>query len=212
MTIFRNYVEDLIPLLPTVLRKKADNILRLALQVYYEAQDLVAEALEEYIDSWPIDTASTWVLDQHWLPYHNLQRNGSTDAEARTYIHAKRLLNKSWGAGDQALEIFRMLLPIGAVLSFSYFPPKSWVVNIIGIDMTDAASAIKFMTKKPSPEGGGFSVAGDNGVAVIADAKVFCYSSVYGTEGVEYDVTGWFSSVHGAGGGTQAGYAHAAGI
>ena len=51
MTIFRSYVEDLIPLLPTVLRKKADNILRLALQVYYEAQDAVAEALEEYIDT-----------------------------------------------------------------------------------------------------------------------------------------------------------------
>lgn len=208
MAIFRSYVEDLIPLLPTVLRKKADNILRLALQVYYEAQDAVAEALAEYIDAWPIDTAPGWVLDEHWLPYHNLQRNGSTDAEARTYIHAKRMLNKSWGSGEQALQLFRMLLPPAAVLTFSYFAPKAWVVNITGVTMAQSASAISFMTKKPSPEGGGFSVCGDNGVAVIVDAEVFSYSSVHGVIASD----GFFSSIHGASGGIEAGWAHAAGV
>jgi len=208
MSIFRSYVEDLIPLLPTVLRKKADNILRLTLQVYYEAQDAVAEALEEYIDAWPIDTAAGWVLDQHWLPYHGLQRNGSTDAEARVYIHAKRILNKSWGSGEQALQLFRMLLPQKASLSFSYFPPKSWVVNITDVTMAEAAPAVAFMTKNPSPAGGGFSVCGDNGVAVIQDLEAFNYSSVYGV----VSVTGFFGSVYGVGGGAQAGYAHAVGI
>lgn len=208
MSIFRSYVEDLIPLLPTVLRKKADNILRLTLQVYYEAQDAVAEALEEYIDAWPIDTAAGWVLDQHWLPYHGLQRNGSTDAEARVYIHAKRILNRSWGSGEQALQLFRMLLPQKAVLTFSYFEPKSWVVNITQITMAEAALAVKFMTKNPSPEGGGFSVCGDNGVAVVQDLIAFNYSSVYGA----VDVTGWFGSIYDPAVPGQAGYAHAVGI
>lgn len=208
MAIFRSYVEDLIPLLPTIWRKKADNILRLTLQVYYGAQDAVAQALEEYIDAWPIDTAAGWVLDDHWLPYHNLPRNGLTDAQARVFIHAKRLLNKSWGSGEQALQIFRVLLPPAAAMTFSYLAPKSWTVNITGVTLAETAKAITFMTKKPSPEGGGFSVCGDNGVAVVSDLEVFSYSSVHGA----VTVAGFYGSVYGAGGGVQAGFAHAAGI
>lgn len=208
MPIFRRYLEDLWPKVPTLLRRKSDNIVNLTIKVYCEAMDAVAEALEGYIDAWPIGTAPTWVLDEHWLPYHGMQRNGMSDPDVRTYIHAKRLLNKSWGAGDQALEIFAMLLPVKATLKFSYFAPKSWVVNIGVVDMAAAGPAIKFMTKKPSPEAGGFSVAGDNGVAVTVDEHALNYSSIHGA----VTVTGFYGSIYGAGGGEQAGHAHAVGI
>jgi len=46
----------------------------------------------------------------------------------------------------------------------------------------------------------------------VSDAKVFSYSSVYGTIGVEYQVTGWFSSVYGPSGSDEAGWAHVAKI
>lgn len=211
MAIFRRFVDDLLPLVPTVLRRQATNIINLAHRVAFEAQDAIAQALQEYVDAWDIDNAPGWLLDQHWLPYHNLQRNGLSDADCRTFIHAKRLLNKSWGSGDQALEIFQMLLPT-ATLTFSYAPPKSWVVNITGVDMADTLLALAFMEKKPSPIGGGFSVAGDNGVAVVVDKNAFNYSSVYGVIGVDYVVTGFYSSVYGPSGGLEAGWAHVAKI
>ena len=211
MPIFRRYIEDLLPQVPTVLRRTANNIVYLAHRVACEAQDAIAEALQEYVDAWDIDNASGWLLDQHWLPYHNLQRNGLSDADCRMFIHAKRLLNKSHGSADQALEIFGLLLPT-ATLNFAYAPPKSWVVNITGVTLADAALALAFMLKKPSPQGGGFSVAGDNGMAVVAEPEALNYSSVYGTLGVDYVVTGWYGSVYGAGGGVQAGHAHVAAI
>ena len=68
----------------------------------------------------------------------------------------------------------------------------------------DALDALKFMTKGPSPEGGGFSAAGDNGTAVIADKIVFSFNSVYG---VAPPSIGWYSSFHGAVADT-AGWAH----
>lgn len=212
MSIFRTYVEDLWPLVPTVLRRFRKNIINLAVGQMYAAQDVIAEALEDFIVTrWPIPTASRWILDEHWGPYHNVQRNGVDDDTFRKYIRAKRLLNRSWGSADQALEIFGVLLPT-ATLTFSYFAPKSWVVNITGVSMADAELATNFMAKKPSPGGGGFSVCGDNALAVVIDPECFNYGSVYGAVGVDYDVTGWFGSVYGAGGGVQAGYAHAVGI
>lgn len=211
MPIFRRYVEDLLPLVPTVLRREATNIINLAHRVAFECQDAIAQALQEYVDAWDIDNAPGWLLDEHWLPYHNLQRNGLSDADCRTFIHAKRRLNKSWGSADQALDIFALLLPL-ATLTFSYFPPKSWVVNITGVSMADAALAIAFMAKKPSPQGGGFSVAGDNGMAVVVDAIAFNYMSVYGVMGVDYQVTGFYSSVYGPSGAAEAGFAHVAAI
>lgn len=208
MTIFRKYVEDLWPLVPTVLRRFSKNIINLAMGQMNAAQDVIAEALQEYIEtSWPIDTASTWILDDHWGPYHNIQRNGTTDADFRKYIRAKRYLNRSWGSADQALEIFAVLLPT-ATLTFSYFAPKAWVVNITGVDIATATLATNFMRKGPSPDGGGFSVCGDNGTAVVVDPECFNYSSVHGA----VTVTGFFGSVYGAGGGTQAGYAHVVSI
>lgn len=205
MAIFRRYVEDLLPLVPTVLRKTATNIINLAHKVQFEAMDAIAEALEEYIDGWPIDTAPRWILDEHWLPYHNLQRNGLDDAGVRRFIHAKRLLNKSWGAGDQILDIFAVLLPL-ATTTFDYFAPKAWVVTLTGVTMAEAAEALAFVEKKPSPVGGGFSVAGDNGQAIVMDKKALNYKSVYGA----VDVTGWYSSVYGASGSDEAGHAHVA--
>ncbi len=207
MPIFRRFVEDLLPLVPTIWRRKADNLFNITFNVFDQEMDSVAEALSEYIEAWPIDTAPGWLLDAHWGPYHNILRNGLDDATFRIYIHAKRLLNKSWGAGDQALEIFHLLLPT-ADLSFSYSPPKAYTINISGIDMVDTLDALKFMEKGPSPEGGGFSAAGDNGTAVIADKIVFSFNSVYG---VAPPSIGWYSSVHGAVADT-AGWAHVVAI
>jgi hypothetical protein len=176
-----------------------------------EVQDAIAEALQDYVDHWDIDNAPGWLLDQHWGPYHNLQRNGLHDDEFKLFIHAKRLLNKSWGSADQAIGIFQLLLPT-ADISFTYFPPKAWVINITDVPMGDTALALAFMQKKPSPQGGGFSVCGDNGMAVVVDKNAFNYSSVYGTVNVDYVVTGWYGSVYGPGGGDQAGFAHVAAI
>lgn len=224
MPIFRRFVEDLAGLVPSLYRRMrqvaidADgtlssvNVMNLLSVVGLQGLDAQGEALTEYAEtSYPLDTASGWVLDEHWGPYHDLERNGMTDAVYRLYIHAKRRLNKSWGSADQALDIFQLLLPT-ATLTFAPFYPKAWVVNITGVDMATAAPAVLFMTKKPSPQGGGFSVAGDNGQAVIVDPNAFNYSSIYGVLGVDYVVTGFFGSVYGPGGGAQAGYAHVAGI
>jgi len=208
MPIFRRFVEDLLPFVPSIWRRRADNLLNITISVYDQAMDAVAEALSEYLEAWPIDTAPGWLLDAHWGPYHNLQRNGLSDADYRIYIHAKRLLNKSWGAADQALELFHLLLPT-ADLSFTYSPPKAWTINITGVDMATAAPAVLFMTKLPSPDGGGFSAAGDNGTAVVADAVVFSYNSIYD---VVPPSVGWYSSVYGDPGSATAGWAHVAAI
>lgn len=221
MPIFRQFVERLSPLVPAVLRKKtpveiddmgtttSSNILNLAVVVGYQVLDALGEALEQQaLVSWPLATASSWVLDQHWGPFHNLQRNGQSDADFRLYTQAKRLLMRSWGAADQAIEIFQFLLP-AATVTWTPTYPKYWTINITGVPLADAAKAVLFMTKQPSPAGGGFSVCGDNGLAVIADPVVFSYSSVHGP--VPPSV-GWYSSVYGASGGAEAGWAHVAAI
>ena len=208
MPIFRRYAEDLLPLVPTVLRKFPENIINLLVHVQMEALDAVAEALEDYSDAWPSDSAPAWLLDEHWLPYHNLQRNGMTDAQARRHIHAKRLLNKSWGAAVQVLDIITTLLP-AASPHFTYYPPKAWVVTILGATMAEAQEALTFLEKKPSPQGGGFSVAGDNGTAVVQDDLVLSYASVYPGP---VKITGWYTSVYGDPGSDVAGHAHVAAI
>lgn len=204
MPIFRRYVEDLWGRVPTLLRRKADNIYNLTFQIAFEGFDAIAEALQEFVDQWPIDEAPGWLLDQHWLPMHALSRNGLTDDECRRFNNAKRLLNASWGSAHQAIRIFKVLLPT-ATFQYAYFPVKSWTVTVLGVDMATAEPAIRFMEKKPSPLGGGFSVAGDNGQAIIVDPEALNFSSVHGV----VPITGWFGSVYGAGGGTQAGWAHA---
>lgn len=224
MAIFASFFADLSPLVPVILRRRApvvvdvegettsSNVVNLAVVAGQMIMDAGGRALQEMMETdWPLATAAGWVLDQHWGPYHDMQRNGASDTGFRAFIRAKRLLNRSWGAADQALEIFAVLLP-GASLAWTALYPKAWVINIAGVPMADSAQAVAFMTKKPSPLGGGFSVCGDNGLTIIADTECFNYSSVYGVMGVDYDVTGWFGSVYGAGGGAQAGYAHVAGI
>ena len=220
MSIFRKYVESLSPWVPSVLRKVAPvaiddmgettsgNLFNLALVISWQVLDALGEALEQQAEaSWPLATASSWVLDQHWGPFHNLQRNGQSDADFRLYTQAKRMLMRSWGAADQALEIFQFLLP-AATVTWTPFYPKNWVINITGVPLADAAKAVLFMTKQPSPAGGGFSVCGDNGMAVIADPIVFSYSSVHGPVPTS---VGWYSSTHGAVAG-DAGWAHVAAI
>ena len=232
MPIFRQFVETFGGFVPSLYRRMrtvvlgdaADgvttsvNVMNLLAVVYMQAFDAGAEALYEYSEvSWPLDTASGWVLDQHWGPYHNLQRNGLTDVVFRVFLHAKRRLNKSWGSADQALDIMGLLTSppvtgVAATLTFTPYYPKSWVINVTGITMAEAAPALAFMEKKPSPQGGGFSVAGDNGMAVVVDPIALNYSSVYGVIGVDYIVTGWYGSFYGPGGGAQAGHAHVAAI
>ena len=207
MPFFRTFVEDLLPLVPTMLRRFPKNIINLSHRVSLEVMDAIAQALQEYSDSWGIDTASGWLLDSHWGPYHGLLRNGMTDEQFRIIIHAKRLLNKSWGSADQALKIFSVLLPT-ATLKWTYSPPKAWTITIGGVPMADTVQALTFMRKNPSPQGGGFSVAGDNGFAIVFDPECLNFSSVYGP----VTITGWYGSVYGPGGGVQAGWAHADGI
>jgi len=220
MPIFRQYVERLAPLFPAALRKRtpvaiddmgtttSSNVINLAVVLGYQVLDVVGDALTEMMEvSRPLSTASGWVLDQHWGPWHNLQRNGQSDADYRRYTYAKRLLMRSWGAADQAIEIFKYLLP-AATVTWTPAYPKAWTITITGVSMADAAPAVLFMTKQPSPKGGGFSVCGDNGAAVIADADVFSYSSVHGPVPTS---AGWYSSTHGAVAG-EAGWAHVAAI
>lgn len=221
MPIFTNYVADLAGLMPTILRRLAPvvidaegtttskNVLNL-LYVVGELQplDALGAAVDEMATTgWPLATATGWVLDEHWGPLHNVQRNGGTDNEFRTFIEAKRLLIRSWGAADQALQILALLLPT-ADLTFLPWYPKAWEIIVTGVDMATAAAALNFLAKKPSPLGGGFSVCGDNGFGTIVDPECFNYSSIYGVIGVDYQVTGWFGSIYGPGGGVQAGYAH----
>ncbi len=219
MPIFRSFVERLSPLVPSLWRRRAQvaiddmgtttssNILNLALVTGYMVLDALGEAMEQQAEvSWPLATASGWVLDQHWGPWHGLQRNGQSDADYRLYTQAKRMLMRSWGSADQALEIFQFLLP-AATITWTPFYPKNWVVTITGVSLAAAAPAILFMTKMPSPQGGGFSVCGDNGMAMIADPVVFSYSSVHGPVPTS---VGWYSSVHGASGSAEAGWAHVA--
>ncbi len=221
MPIFRSFVERLAPLVPSVWRREppvaiddmgtttSRNILNLAIVVGYQVLDAVGQALQEQMEvSWPLATASSWVLDQHWGPFHNLQRNGLSDDDYRLYNRAKRLLIRSWGAADQAIEIFQLLLPT-ATITWTPAYPKAWTITITGVSMAEAAGPVLFMTKQPSPAGGGFSVCGDNGLAVIADAEVFSYSSIHGpVPGSD----GWYSSVHGKTGDVEAGWAHVANI
>lgn len=226
MSVFTAFLDTYIPLVPTILRRMAPvtiddvrgvqtsaNAWNLAYVVAgVQPLQALGEALDEMdTTAYPLPTAAGWVLDEHWGPMHSVQRNGGTDAEFRTFVQAKRLLNASWGAADQALDIFALLLPTAGTIFTPYYP-KAWTIQLTGVSMADAAEAIAFMTKKASPLGGGFSVCGDNGTAVITDSEAFNYSSVYGVMGVDYDVTGWFGSVYGAGGGAQAGYAHVAAI
>src|SRR5688572_33200634 len=78
MPIFRQFVERLSPLVPSVLRKKtpvviddigattSSNILNLALVVGWQVLDALGDALAEQAEvSHPLATASGWVLDQH---------------------------------------------------------------------------------------------------------------------------------------------------
>jgi hypothetical protein len=205
VAVFREYVDRLLDKVPTILRKKADNVLFLWHQILYEGADKNAEALDEYITtSWPLNTASGWVLDQHWGPMHNIPRNGMDDATYRLYIHAKRMLNASWGAADQGLKILRFLLGPVPTLTFTFFGNKHWEIAIGGIDMADAALALEFMRKRPSPQGGGFSVAGDNGWGKTWDANVMTFSSLNGP----VPITGSWSSLQGPSGGLEAGWAH----
>ncbi len=222
MAWFTTFVETMSGLVPSVWRRVAPvvidpetqettsaNILNLAVVLGYKVQDVLAEAVVEMMEvGWPLATASGWVLDEHWGPYVNQYRNGQSDDDYRLYIRAKRILNRTWGAADQALDLFKLLLP-AATVTWTPSYPKAWTININGVDMATAYPAVLFMTKLPSPQGGGFSVCGDNGQAVITDPIVFSYSSLYEMSNMS---VGWYSSVYGASGGAEAGWAHVAGI
>lgn len=204
MPFFRRFVDDLMDRVPTLFRRVPKNVFLLWHQIAYEAADAKAAAFDEYITtSWPLNTASGWVLDQHWGPYHNIERNGMNDADFRLYVRAKRMLNYSWGAADQALKILRFLLPL-STLEFTPWGGKHWEIAIGDAQLADTEQALEFMRKKPSPQGGGFSVCGDNGWAKTWDKNVMAFSSLVGP----VDVEGFFSSLQGPSGGDEAGWAH----
>lgn len=279
----------------TLYRRAAANVMREWYRTLYRLSDSTALALEEYVEqSYPLDTASTWVLDQHWGPKFNVPRNGLNDADYRLFIKAQALLIVSAGRPDEILTILRLLLPTALPMLFTPLYPKAWIINIDGVPLTDetivtinsaatgnytitvleqqatyaaivppdttatiatflagavtglglpvtvtpgpglneftikadnandtlgvvvdegdisistqvgAGLVLNFLETRPSPEGGGFATAGENGFAIVQDAMALNFSSVHGA----VTVTGWFSSVHGAVT-DAAGWAHA---
>ena len=204
MPIFTDYHRYLDGI-KTLLRRRADNVVRLWVQTLTEGATANGEAYQEFVDtSYPLQTASGWVLDRHWGPLYNLDRNGLTDAEFRLYGLAKRQLNIASGNVDDLLSILRGLLPGAAPIIWTPYYPKSWEVVISGVPLATAGLVLEFLRKRPSPEGGGYSVCGDNGVGIAFDAIVMSFSSVHGA----VPITGSWSSVHGASGSAEAGWAH----
>ena len=67
---------------------------------------------------------------------------------------------------------------------------------------------LQFLETQPSPIGGGFATAGENGFAISLDPETLNYSSIHGP----VTVTGFYGSINGPGGGVQAGHAHYAGL
>ena len=54
MAIFRRFIEDLsTTYVPSIWRRRADNILNITTLVFCEAMDAVAESLYEYVEAWP---------------------------------------------------------------------------------------------------------------------------------------------------------------
>ncbi len=98
MSIFTDILDTYIPLVPTILRRMApvvidaetgvetsQNAWNLALVVGgMQPLQALAQALKQMDETdYPLPTAAAWVLDEHWGPMHNVQRNGGTDAEFR---------------------------------------------------------------------------------------------------------------------------------
>lgn len=190
----------------TVLRRRKDNAVYTWVQTLTEIAAGNGEALSEFVDTgYPVQTASAWVLDQHWGPLYGLQRNGLSDADFRLYCLDKRKLNRATGNTDGLLTILRGLLPGASSIVWTPYYPKSWEVQINGVPLATAGLVLEFLRKRPSPEGGGYSVCGDNGVGIAFDAVVMSFSSIHGAA----TVTGSFSSIHGASGSAEAGWAHA---
>lgn len=199
---FNRYFEAV----PTVLRRKADNVIRMWIKVLTEGATASAQALSEFVDtSYPLQTASAWVLDQHWGPLYGIQRNGLTDAVLRQFLLSKRRLNRSTGNVDGLLVMLRELLPGASSITWTPYYPKEWEVVVAGVPLADSGLVFEFIRKRPSPQGGGYSVAGDLGVGIAFDPVVMSFSSIHGAA----TVTGSWSSIHGASGSAEAGWAHA---
>ena len=190
----------------TALRQRAANAVPSWVKVLTDVATAQGQALSEFFDdSYPVQTASGWVLDQHWGPSLNLLRNGLTDVQFRLYCLVKRRLNRSWGNVDGVLVILRELLPAATSITWTLWSTKTWEVVVAGVPLADSALAFEFIRKRPSPEGGGYSVGGDNAFAVGFDAMVMTFSS---THGVVVVPASW-SSTHGPSGSGEAGWAHA---
>lgn len=190
----------------TALRQRAANSIPSWVKVLTEVATAQGQALSEFFDtSYPVQTASGWVLDQHWGPSLNLLRNGLTDVQFRLYCLVKRRLNRSWGNVDGVLVILRELLPAATSITWNLWSTKTWEVVVAGVPLADSALAFEFIRKRPSPEGGGYSVGGDNAFAIGFDALVMTFSSTHGVVAVPAS----FSSTHGPSGSGEAGWAHA---
>ena len=206
MPVFSDFTGRYLPLVKTLLRQRSINMVNLWTRILTEGTQAEAEAISEFVDTgYPAQTASAWVLDQHWGPMMAIQRNGLSDAQYRLYVLAKRRLNVAIGNVDGLLILLRELLPGATTIEWTAYYPKSWEVVISGVPLADAGVVLEFLRKRPSPQGGGYSVAGDNGVGIAFDAVVMSFSSIHGAT----TVTGSFSSIHGASGSAEAGWAHA---
>lgn len=205
MPVFEGYSRYL-DAVKTLLRRSETNKVRTWVQWLTEGATAAGQALSEFVDtSYPAQTASGWILDDHWGPLMNLQRNGLSDADFRLYVLAKRRLNRATGNVNGLLVMLRELLPGASAIEWTAFYPKEWTVQISGVPLATAGLVLEFIRKKASPLGGGYSVAGDNGIGIAFDPIVMSFSSTAGA----VVITGSWSSVYGASGSAEAGWAHA---
>jgi hypothetical protein len=187
-------------------RRSDTNKIAAFLRLMADGGEATAKAIGQLLDSsFPLQTASGWILDTHWGPFYATQRNGFTDAKYRLFLLAKRRLNSASGNVDQLLVILRELLPAATSILWTPFYPKQWVVTVSGVPLDETASVFTFLAKHPSPIGGGYSVAGDLGIGVAGDTFVLTFADVDD----EVPLSAWFADADGDPvGSPTAGWAH----
>lgn len=203
MPVFNDFGR-VVTTLRTQYRRIQNGVMRTIVQVLADTETANSDALSQFTDtSYPAQTASGWILDAHWLPLMGLSRNGLSDAQARLFVLAKRRLNASTGNVDGLLVLLRELLPLATTIEWTAYYPKQWEVLIAGVPLSESGIVLEFLRKRPSPQGGGYSVAGDNGIGIAFDPVVMSFSSIHGP----LVLTGSYSSIYGASPVT-AGWAH----
>lgn len=153
------------------------NLLRAVLDGGQAVHDAVVDFAEA---TYPLQTAPLWWLNMHWGPWLNVPQSGMSETLYRRALLVKRRLNRATGNVPGLLVILRELLPAATQISWTMVGVKTWTVTIAGVPLASVAEVMNLLRKRPSPEGGGYSVAGDRGVAVASDLLFVTFSSSHG--------------------------------